>query len=123
MRATFLLSMKATGADTLSDADAAAALRKLVKQRLDSIAQFTAAGRPENVAAEQAELALIESFLPQLADAATTEAWVVAAIAAVGATKPGDVGKVIGAVTKAHKGEADTAVVKAAAERLLQAKG
>jgi hypothetical protein len=122
VRAAFLVAMKDTGAETLSDEKAVETLRKLVKQRVDSIAQFSAAGnRGELVAAEQAEMALIESFLPALADAATTEVWVRDAIAALKASKPGDSGKVMGAVIKAHKGEVDNALAKSIAERLLAA--
>jgi uncharacterized protein YqeY len=97
MRAALLVTMKDTGAETLEDAKAVETLRKLVKQRADSIAQYTAGGRTDLVAVEEAELNVINSFLPQLADAATTEGWVREAIAALKATKPGDAGKVMGA--------------------------
>ena len=105
MRAALLVTMKDTGAETLDDAKAVETLRKLVKQRVDSIAQYKAGNRTDLVAAEEAELAIINSFLPQLADAATTEKWVREAIATLNATKPGDAGKVMGAVIKAHKAE------------------
>ena len=105
MRAALLVTMKDTGAETLDDAKAVETLRKLVKQRVDSITQYKAASRDDLVAAEEAELAIINSFLPQLADAATTEKWVREAIAALNASKPGDAGKVMGAVIKAHKAE------------------
>ncbi len=121
MRAAFLVAMKDTGADSLADEKAVETLRKLVKQRADSIAQYSAGGRAELVAAEEAEMRLIESFLPALADAATTEVWVRDAIAKLSATKPGDAGKVMGAVLKAHKGEVDNALTKSIAERLLSA--
>ncbi len=113
--------MKDTGADSLADEKAVETLRKLVKQRADSIAQYSAGGRAELVAAEEAEMRLIESFLPALADAATTEVWVRDAISKLSATKPGDAGKVMGAVLKAHKGEVDNALTKSIAERLLSA--
>jgi uncharacterized protein YqeY len=121
VRAAFLVAMKDTGADSLADEKAVETLRKLVKQRADSIAQYSAGGRAELVAAEEAEMRLIESFLPALADAATTEVWVRDAIAKLSATKPGDAGKVMGAVLKAHKGEVDNALTKSIAERLLSA--
>lgn len=70
---------------------------------------------------EKFELALIETYLPSTADEATTRAWVEAAIAAVGATKPGDVGKVMGGVMKAHRAEVDGALVKKIAGELLSA--
>jgi uncharacterized protein YqeY len=121
VRAAFLVAMKDTGADSLADEKAVETLRKLVKQRADSIAQYSAGGRAELVAAEEAEMRLIESFLPALADAATTEVWVRDAISKLSATKPGDAGKVMGAVLKAHKGEVDNALTKSIAERLLSA--
>lgn len=119
MRAAFLTAMKADGSESLSDDKAVETLRKLAKQRAESIASFKAVGRDEAVAAEQAELRLIETFLPALADEAQTEAWVKEAIAAVGATKAADVGKVVGAVNKARKGLVDNALVSAVAKRLL----
>lgn len=70
---------------------------------------------------EKFELALIETYLPSTADEATTRAWVEAAIAAVGASKPGDVGKVMGGVMKAHRAEVDGALVKKIAGELLSA--
>jgi uncharacterized protein YqeY len=69
--------------------------------------------------AERAELVVINAFLPQLADEATTRAWVAEAIAATKASSVKEVGKVMGAVMKAHKGDVDGALVKRLAEALL----
>jgi uncharacterized protein YqeY len=107
IRAAFLEAMKADGADTLSDEEAQKVLTRLGKQRRESIAAYTEAGRGELAAAEQAELAVIEHWLPQLADEATTRAWVEEAVAATGATQPGDMGKVMGHLMKHHRGELD----------------
>ena len=74
--------MKKDGSETLDDAVATAVLRRLAKQREESIEAFEKAGRPDRADAERAEKAVIESFLPSLADEATTRAWVQAAIAA-----------------------------------------
>ncbi len=120
MRAAFLVAQKETGADTLPDDKAVEVLRKLTKQRAESIAAFRAGGREDAAAAEEAEMRLMEAFLPALADEAQTEAWAREAIAAVKATKPAEAGKVIGAVVKAHKGEVDTTLVKTIVERLLK---
>ena len=57
--------------------------------------------------AEKAELAILEQFLPKLADAATTEQWVDEAIAKTGASSMKDMGKLMGALMGAHKGEID----------------
>lgn len=70
---------------------------------------------------EKFELALIETYLPSTADESTTRAWVTEAIAAVGASKPGDVGKVMGGVMKSHRAEVDGALVKKIAGELLSA--
>lgn len=119
IRAAFLHEMKKDGASTLGDEVAVAVLRRLEKQRRESIEAFESAGRPERAAEERAELAVIEEFLPKLADEATTRRWVDEAIAASGAGQPGDVGRVMGALMKAHKGEVDAALARTlAAERL-----
>ena len=119
VRAAFLVEMKKDGSETLDDAVAVAVLRKLAKQRQESIDAFTLANRPERVAEERAELAVIEEFLPRLADEATTRAWVDAAIAASGATSAKELGKVMGALMKAHKGDVDGDLARRiAAERL-----
>jgi hypothetical protein len=120
-RAAFLVAMKETNADSIEDAKAVEVLRRLVKQRAESIAGFRSAGREEQAAAEEAEKALIESFLPSLASLEVTEGWVREAIAALGASKPGDAGKVMGAVNKAHKGDVDNLLLKSVVERLLAA--
>lgn len=120
-RAAFLVAMKETNATVIEDAKAIEVLRRLVKQRAESIVGFRSAGREEQAAAEEAEKALIESFLPALASVEATEGWVREAIAALGASKPGDAGKVMGAVNKAHKGEVDNLLLKSVVERLLAA--
>jgi len=107
IRAAFLLEMKKDNATELSDEVCVGLLRRLEKQRHESIEAFEVAGRAERAAAERAELAVIESFLPKLADEATTRAWVQEAIAASGATSAKELGKVMGALMKAHKGDVD----------------
>jgi hypothetical protein len=120
MRSAFIEAMKASGEDTLDDAAAVAILRRLAKQRRESIEAFIAGARPELAEAEQAELVVIEAYLPSLADAETTRAWVVAAVAQTGASGPGDMGRVMGAVMGAHKGEVDGKLVKDIALELLK---
>jgi hypothetical protein len=119
IRAAFLNETKKDNADTLDDEACIAILRRLEKQRKESIEAFAGAGREQMAQGERDELAVIGEFLPSLADEATTRAWVDAAIAATGAAAPGDVGRVMGAVMKAHKGEVDGNLArKIAAERL-----
>jgi uncharacterized protein YqeY len=119
IRAAFLNEMKKDNARTLADEVSVEVLRRLAKQRRESIEAFEGAGRPERAAEERAELAVIEEFLPRLADEDTTRAWVQEAIAASGAMKPGDVGKVMGAVMKAHKGNVDGQLARRLAQELL----
>jgi len=121
MRAAFQLELKREGAQTLSDDVCVAVLRRLAKQRKESIDAFENAQRADRADAERAELAVIETFLPSLADEAQTRSWVEAAIAETGAAAPGDVGRVMGAVMKAHKGEVDGVLAKQLAAELLSA--
>jgi uncharacterized protein YqeY len=90
------------------------------KQRRESIAAYEAGDRSDLAAIEKAELAIIEVFLPSLADEATTTQWVEAAIAKSGAAGPGDMGRVMGAIMGAHKGEVDGKLAKNIALKLLQ---
>ena len=119
IRAAFIVEMKADNSETLNDERCVKALRSLAKQRRDSIDSYTAAGREDLAATEQAELNVIDELLPKLADEATTEAYVAAAIAACGATSVKELGKVLGLVMKSHKDEVDGALVKSVATRLL----
>ena len=119
IRAAFLLEMKKDGSETLDDAVATAVLRKLAKQREESIEAFAKAGRADRADAERAEKAVIERFLPSLADEPTTRAWVQAAIADTGARSASDVGRVMGAVMKAHKGDVDGKLAREIAIQLL----
>ena len=107
VRAGLIEAMKADGSDTVSDDTAITLLRRLAKQRAESIEAFDKGGRTELAQAERDELAILEQFLPKLADAATTEAWVDEAIASTGASSMKDMGRLMGALMGAHKGEID----------------
>lgn len=119
IRAAFLNEMKKDNATDVPDEVCVGLLRRLEKQRLESIEAFEKAGRTEQAAAEQADLAVIRGYLPSLADEPTTRRWVQEAIAASGAAGPSDVGKVMGALMKAHKGEMDGALANRLARELL----
>jgi hypothetical protein len=82
----------------LDDADARQVVASLVKQRKDSIEQFTAGGRPELAAKEAAEIAILETYLPPAVDPALVDRAVREAIAETGAASPKDVGRVMKAV-------------------------
>lgn len=118
IRAALLNEAKATGTD-VSDAKAIEVLRRLAKQRKESIEAYDAGGRAELAAEERSELEVIEGFLPSLADEATTRAWVAEAIASSGAAGPRDMGRVMGALMKAHKGEIDGGLANRIARELL----
>ena len=119
MRAAFQTEMKREGAETLSDDACVTVLRRLAKQRKESIDAFEKASHADRAAEERAELEVIETFLPSLADESQTRSWVEAAIAETGASAPGDVGRVMGAVMKAHKGDVDGLLAKKLAAELL----
>ncbi len=121
IRAAFLEAMKADGRDTLPDDEAEAILRKLAKSRKESIEAYRAGGRDELAEAEEAELAVIDGYLPSLADEDTTRAWAAEAIAQVGASGPSDMGKVMGALMKAHRTEIDGGIAKRVVKDLLTA--
>jgi len=121
IRAAFLNECKKDNATTLSDEVSVTLLRKIEKQRQESIDAFSNAGRPDRADAERAELAVIRTFLPQLADEATTRRWVEEAIAASGASSARELGKVMGAVMKAHKGELNGDLARKIATELLPA--
>ncbi len=119
MRSAFLNEMKRDGSDSVSDTVCETLLRKLEKQRKESIDAFTRGGREEMAATERAELAVIQEFLPQLADEAQTRRWVEAAIAETGASGPKEMGKVMGALMKAHKADLDGNLAREIVQELL----
>lgn len=119
VRAAFLNAMKADGSERLAEDQAVAILRKQAKQRQDAMEAFEKAGRDDLFQTEKNELAIIETYLPNLADADQTRAWVEAAIASTGAASPKEMGKVMGAVMKEHRAEVDGNLVRQIATQLL----
>ncbi len=104
---------------TLDDAAVIAIVDKLIKQRKDSISQFAAAGRTDLVEKETAELQVLEAYLPARMSAEEITAEVAKIVAELGATGPGDMGKVMGAVKAKLAGKADMALVSAAVKQAL----
>ena len=119
IRAGFITAMKEDGADSLSDDACLAVLRRLSKQRKDSIEAYTSAARPELAAEEQAELDVIDTFLPALADEAQTRQWVREAVDATGASSMREMGRVMGHVMKNHRDEVDGNLTKKITQELL----
>ena len=103
----------------LDDAAVVAIIDKLVKQRKDSITQFTAGNRPDLVEKEAAELTVLEAYLPQRLDADAIATEVAKVVAEVGASGPGDMGKVMAAVKTRLAGKADMGLVSAAVKKAL----
>ena len=83
---------------TLDEGESLQVVASLVKQRKDSIEQFTQGGRPELADKEQAEIHILETYLPAAAEPAAVEQAVVDAIQETGATSPKDMGRVMKAV-------------------------
>ena len=86
-------------------------LDKMIKQRRDSVRQYTDGGRPELADAEAAEITVIQEFMPKALGEAEITAIVNAVIAAEGAASMQDMGKVMNAVRPQLAGRADMAIV------------
>lgn len=104
---------------TLDDAMVVAIVDKLIKQRKDSIAQFTTAGRQDLVDKETAELRVLEVYLPARLSSEQVAAEVAKLVAELGASGPADMGKVMGAAKQRFAGNADMGLVSAAVKQAL----
>ena len=106
----------------LADDEVLQVVSTLVKQRRDSIEQFSKAGRTDLVDKETAEIAVLETYLPPAASAEEIDAAIAAAIAETGATSQKDMGKVMKAVMPRLAGKnADGRAVNDAVRRKLGA--
>ena len=103
----------------LDDAAIVAIVDKLIKQRKDSVTAFTQAGRMDLADKETAELAVLETYLPQRMGAEEITAAVQAIVTSLGAKGPGDMGKVMGAVKTQLACKADMGLVSAAVKAAL----
>ena len=90
----------------LDEGESLQVVASLVKQRKDSIEQFTTGGRPELAAKEQSEIHVLETYLPAAADPAAVERAVLDAIQETGATSPKDMGRVMKAAMARLTGQA-----------------
>lgn len=98
---------RAKGQDNLTEEQEIEILSQQAKQRRDSIEQYKKANREDLVEKEQAELAIIETYLPAQISEADLEKIIEEIIAKVGATTSKDLGKVMGVAIKQLKGQAD----------------
>ncbi|MDR1810412.1 MAG: GatB/YqeY domain-containing protein [Prevotella sp.] len=103
----------------LTDEKAIAILQKMAKQRRESAAIYTAQGRPDLAETEQAEVAVIETYLPKQLSPEELEARLKEIIAQTGAVGPADMGKVMGVATKALAGVAAGKAISDAVKKLL----
>ena len=95
-------------------------LTKAVKQRKDSADIYRQQNRPDLLSVEEAEIAVIEQYLPKQLSEDELNAKLQAIITRIGASAPSDMGKVMGAATKELAGQADGKAISAAVKALLQ---
>ena len=98
--------------EMLGDEEAIAVITRLSKQRKDSMEQFKKGNREDLVAKEQAELSILETYLPKLMDKGEVEKIAKAKKDELGVTDPAKKGMLMSALMKDLKGKADGAVVK-----------
>jgi hypothetical protein len=103
----------------LDDAAIVAIVDKMIKQRKDSIAAFEQAARQDLVDKEKAELAVLSAYLPERLSAQELTDAVQTIVKELGASGPGDMGKVMGAVKTRLAGKADMGAVSAAVKAAL----
>jgi len=108
---------------TLGDDEVAALLAREVKTRRESIEAFRAGGREDLAAKEEAEIAILATFLPEQMSEADIEALAREAIAATGAAGPRDMGKVMGWLAPRTRGRADGRLVSQVVNRQLTGTG
>ena len=107
------------GSKELTDADIIKLIQKLAKQRNESAEQYTAVGRAELAENELAEAKVLETYLPKQLSEAEVEAKLREIIAEVGAAKPSDMGKVMGALKAKYAGKMDFGAASAAIKKFL----
>ncbi len=101
------IELRTEGGAKDDDAMVIEVLQKMVKQHRESISMYESGGRQELADKEQAEVDVIEEFLPAMMDEAAASAAIDAIIAEIGAEGPKDMGKVMGLLKQRHGGEMD----------------
>ena len=104
---------------TLDDTQVLSVIEKAIKTRRESVVQFEAGNRPDLVAKEAAEIALLQGYLPAQLSAEEIDALIKAAIRDTGAASVKDMGKVMAAVKSQAAGRADMSAVSARIKALL----
>lgn len=113
------LLAKKSPATEATDDEALAIIKRLVKQRKDSIDQFTKGGRPELAENESRELKVLEAYLPASMSKDDIKKVALAKKAELGVADKAGAGKLIGAVSKELKGKADGSDIKAVVDELF----
>lgn len=103
----------------LDDKAVIAIIRKQIKQRLDSIEQYNTAGRPELAEIEQAEMTVLEKYLPKALSEEEINAAIADVIAETGASSRADMGEVMGLLQKKTEGRAEGKVLSQAVMKAL----
>ena len=114
------IDARPSGKDKISDEDILGVLSKMIKQRRDSVEQFTAGNRQDLADKERAEVKIIERYLPKQMDEVETEKAVADLIREIGAQTPKDMGKVMGAIKQRYAGQMDLGKASAKAKDLLK---
>jgi len=104
---------------SLDDTQVLSVLDKMIKQRRESVAQFASGGRADLVARENAEIVVLQGYLPVQLSEAELDALIAAAIAATGAASVKDMGKVMAVVKPQAQGRADMGAVSARVKQKL----
>ena len=121
IKAAIMLAKTAEGSTgEVDDAAIIKIIQKLVKQRKESAQQYNDAGRPELAENELAEAACMEVYLPKQLSESELRETLAKIIEEVGASKPQDMGKVMGVATKKLSGLADGRAISAMVKTLLQ---
>ena len=120
IKAAILIAKTSEGGPSeLTDGDIIKLIHKLVKQRKESAEIYTQQSRPELAKNELDEIACMEKYLPKQMSEVEVEATLKNIIAQLGATSPTDMGKVMGAATKALAGQADGRLISTLVKKLL----
>ncbi|PBQ31447.1 glutamyl-tRNA amidotransferase [Sphingobacteriaceae bacterium] len=108
-----------TSPEGLTEESATKAIQKEVKKRKESADIYKTQNRPDLEEEEMFQARVMEEYLPKQMEEAEIKAELVKLIASVGASGPGDMGKVMGAASKAFAGKADNKIVSALVKELL----
>jgi len=119
IKSAILLAKTSGNGTELSDGEIQNIIRKLIKQRKEAAELYVQGGRQELADNELAEAAFMEEYLPAAPSEAELEEKIAAIIKEVGATKPSDMGKVMGVASKSLAGLADGRTISTIVKKLL----